>query len=138
MKLLDQPVTIVAAAGGLVWRQASGGRELIVIRRRRHDDWTLPKGKVKPGESWLQCAIREVLEETGYKVEVESHAGWVCYDVGEITKVVRFWNMRPIGESQFESSEEVLSIHWLTLREALQRLDHEGERELVKQVSGEF
>jgi len=137
MKLLDQPVTIVAAAGGLVWRQASGGRELIVIRRRRHDDWTLPKGKVKPGESWLQCAIREVLEETGYKVEVESHAGWVCYDVGEITKVVRFWNMRPIGESQFESSEEVVSMHWMTPQKAVQHLDHEVERELVKQVSGE-
>jgi len=61
----------------------------------------------------------------------------VCYDAGEITKVVRFWNMRPIGESQFESSEEVLSIHWLTPREAVQRLDHEGERLLVRQISGQ-
>ena len=138
MKLPNQPVKIVAASGGLVWRQASGGRELIVIHRGRRRDWTLPKGKVQPGESWLQCAIREVLEETGYHVEVESHAGWVCYETGEITKVVRFWNMRPVGESQFESSEEVASIHWMTPQEAVKRLDHEGERELVKQASGEF
>ena len=138
MKLSNQPVIIVAASGGLVWRQASRGRELVVIHRRRQADWTLPKGKVKPGESWLQCAIREVLEETGYNVEVESHAGWVCYDTGEITKVVRFWNMRPLGESQLESSEEVVSMHWMTAQEAAQRLDHEGERELVKQVSGEL
>jgi len=79
----------------------------------------------------MQCAIREVGEETGFNVEVESHAGWVCYDTGEITKVVRFWNMRPIGESQFQSSEEVMSVHWLTLQEAVRRLDHEGERLLV-------
>ena len=138
MGLNDQPVRIVAAAGGLVWRQASGGRELIVIHRRRHRDWTLPKGKVHPGESWLQCAIREVREETGFDVEVESHAGWVCYDTGEITKVVRFWNMRPIGESRFESSEEVVSVHWMTPQEAVQRLDHEGERALVEQVSGQI
>jgi 8-oxo-dGTP diphosphatase len=135
MKFPDQPVKIVAASGGLVWRQASDRRELIVIHRRRHQDWTLPKGKVHPGESWLQCAIREVREETGFDVEVESPAGWVCYDVGEITKVVRFWNMRPIGESQFQSSEEVMSVQWLPPQEALKRLDHEGERVLVKQVS---
>jgi 8-oxo-dGTP pyrophosphatase MutT (NUDIX family) len=92
---------------------------------------------VQPGESWLQCAIREVREETGFNVEVESPAGWVCYDTGEITKVVRFWNMRPIGESQFESSEEVMSVHWLTPQEAVKRLDHEGERLLITQVSGQ-
>jgi 8-oxo-dGTP diphosphatase len=135
MKFSDQPVRIVAAAGGLVWRPGRDGRELIVIRRRRHQDWTLPKGKVKPGESWLLCAMREVQEETGFDVEVESHAGWVCYDTGDITKVVRFWNMRPVGESRFESSEEVLSVHWLAPQDAIKRLDHEGERDLVAQVS---
>jgi len=133
MKVPDHPVRIVAAAGGLIWRQGSRGRELIVIYRRRHQDWTLPKGKVQPGESWRQCAIREVREETGYDVEVESHAGWVCYETGEITKVVRFWNMRPIGESQFQSSEEVMSVQWLTPQEAVKRLDHEGERLLVSE-----
>jgi 8-oxo-dGTP diphosphatase len=137
MKFPDQPVRIVAAAGGLIWRQATRGRELIVIHRRRYGDWTLPKGKVQPGESWMQCAIREVQEETGFNVEVESDSGWVCYDTGEITKVVRFWNMRPIGESQFQSSEEVMSVHWLTPQEALKRLDHEAERQLIRQVSAQ-
>jgi len=134
MKFSDQPVNIIAAAGGLVWRPTNKGRELIVIRRRRHQDWTLPKGKVKPSESWLLCAIREVQEETGFDVEVESHAGWVCYDTGDITKVVRFWNMKPLGESRFESSEEVLSVHWLAPQDAVKRLDHEGERDLVAQA----
>jgi 8-oxo-dGTP diphosphatase len=138
MDFPNQPVKIVAAAGGLLWRPAAAGRELLIIHRRRHQDWALPKGKVQAGESWIQCAIREVEEETGYNVEVESHAGWVCYDTGAITKVVRFWNMRPSGESHFQSSEEVLSVHWMTLPAALKRLDHEGERDLVRQVSGGF
>ena len=135
MKFSDLPVKIVAAAGGLVWRQSGEDRELIVIRRSRHNDWTLPKGKVKPGESWLQCAIREVREETGFDVEVESHAGWVCYETGDITKVVRFWNVKPVGQSHFESSEEVLSVHWLAPQDAIKRLDHDGERDLVAQAS---
>jgi len=136
MKFPDQPVRIVAASGGLIWRPAGGGRELIVIYRRRRGDWTLPKGKVQPGESWLQCAIREVREETGFNVEVESHAGWVCYDTGDITKIVRFWNMRPVGESHFQSSEEVMAYYWFTPRKALERLDHETERVLIRQVTG--
>jgi len=136
MNYPDLPVKVVPASGGLVWRAANRGRELIVIRRGRQKDWTLPKGKVHSGESWRQCAIREVREETGFDVEVESHAGWVCYDTGEITKVVRFWNMRPLGESHFESSEEVVSVHWLTPEEAVKRLDHEVERALVSQAAG--
>jgi 8-oxo-dGTP pyrophosphatase MutT (NUDIX family) len=135
MNLPDHPVKVIAASGGLVWRRANKRRELIVIRRGRQADWTLPKGKVQPGESWLQCAIREVREETGFDVVAESHAGWVCYETGEITKVVRFWNMRPVGESHFESSDEVVSVHWLTPQEAVIRLDHEVERTLVMQVS---
>lgn len=132
MNVSNQPVKIVAASGGLVWRKAKKGRELIVIHRRRYGDWTLPKGKVQPNESWMACALREVREETGFDVEIESHAGWVCYDTGEITKVVRFWNMRPIGESHFESSEEVISVHWLEPEDALNKMDHEGERLLVR------
>ncbi|MFB3923086.1 MAG: NUDIX hydrolase [Terriglobia bacterium] len=137
MKISDQPVKIVAASGGLIWRQGKDGRELVVIHRKRYGDWTLPKGKVQPGESWMQCAVREAREETGFDVEIESHAGWVCYEPEGYTKVVRFWNMKPLGESAIGDSEEVKSVHWLTPREAVQRLQYEGERLLVKQASGE-
>jgi hypothetical protein len=46
--------------------------------------------------------------------------------------------MRAVGEPQFQSSEEVMSVHWLTPQEALKRLDHEGERLLIRQVSGQY
>jgi hypothetical protein len=45
--------------------------------------------------------------------------------------------MRPIGESQFQSSEEVMSVHWLAPQEAVKRLDHEGERLLIEQISAQ-
>lgn len=48
------------AAGGMV--QAPDGR-LLVMHRRGH--WDLPKGKVDPGETIAQAALREVEEETG-------------------------------------------------------------------------
>ena len=38
---------------------------MLLVHRPRYDDWSLPKGKLDPGESWQEAAIREVEEETG-------------------------------------------------------------------------
>jgi 8-oxo-(d)GTP phosphatase len=56
---------IIHAAGGLLWREADGQRLLAVVHRPRYDDWTLPKGKLDPGEEFAAAALREVGEETG-------------------------------------------------------------------------
>lgn len=123
---------IIQAAGGLVWRTSQNGREIAVIHRGRYGDWTLPKGKLNPGESWQEAAVREVKEETGCSVELESFAGEVNYEVKGVPKIVRFWNMTAVGECRFEPSEEVNQVLWLTAQKALERLDYAGERELLR------
>ena len=35
-----------------------------MVHRPRYDDWTFPKGKLDPGETGRQAAVREVCEET--------------------------------------------------------------------------
>jgi 8-oxo-dGTP diphosphatase len=63
----------IRAAGGVVWRQAAGTNgdsqvEVAIIHRPRYDDWSMPKGKLNPGEIELEGAVREIAEETGYRV----------------------------------------------------------------------
>ncbi len=58
--LLKRHIVFVRAAGGIV--SAPDGRMLLILRNGR---WDLPKGKVEPGETLLQAALREVQEETG-------------------------------------------------------------------------
>lgn len=123
---------IIQAAGGLVWRTSPNGREIAVIYRGRYEDWTLPKGKLNPGENWQEAAVREVKEETGCDVKLESFAGEVNYEVKGVPKIVLFWNMASIGECRFEPSEEVNQVVWLTVQKALERLDYAGERELLR------
>jgi 8-oxo-dGTP pyrophosphatase MutT (NUDIX family) len=127
-------VEIIQAAGGLIWRESAHGKEVAIIHRGRYGDWTLPKGKLNPGETFQEAAVREVKEETGCDVKLERFAGTVNYEVNGNPKIVLFWNMRIINECAFKPSEEVDQVLWLTVKEALEKLDYSGERNLLKNI----
>src|SRR5882724_7338062 len=122
----------IEAAGGVLARETATGREFLVIHRRRYDDWCLPKGKLQPGETPEQAAVREVREETGYHVELGDFLGEVQYTVKGALKVVRFWNLHPLGPSHgIEDSGEVQEVVWLSSEDALARLDYPLERKIL-------
>jgi len=125
-------MSIIRAAGGLLWREGEDGhRRLAVVHRPHRRDWSLPKGKLKDGERWEDAAVREVDEETGCRARVTSFAGVVHYVPKHTSKVVLFWNMELLEAGPLRSPEEVDRIAWLTAPEALRRLDYETERELL-------
>ncbi|MGV9196430.1 NUDIX domain-containing protein [Arcanobacterium canis] len=49
----------------MVWRVRHGILQVLLIHRPKWNDWSFPKGKVKTGESLVECAVREVTEEAG-------------------------------------------------------------------------
>ncbi len=63
---MDPEEAEVKAAGGVVWRRGAGGIEVAVCHRPHREDWSLPKGKLDPGETWEEAALREVEEEIGF------------------------------------------------------------------------
>ena len=126
----------VKAAGGLVWREAEGGQQLLLIHRARYDDWSLPKGKLEAGESWPEAARREVAEETGYAVSFQEFAGVTTYYHDRRPKVVLFWNMAVIGKLGTQAADdpsvaEVDQMRWVDAEEASARLTYPAEKELV-------
>jgi 8-oxo-dGTP diphosphatase len=125
---------LVRAAGGLVWRIGPEREmEVLLVHRPRYDDWSLPKGKVDPGESDEDCARREVLEETGVRAELEAPLPEVRYvDRKGRPKVVRYWCMRPVVVPDvFVPNHEVDEIAWATRAEAVRRLTYQHDRDLV-------
>ena len=73
---MDPDAAEVKASGGVVWRRRDDGSpELVVVHRPRYDDWSLPKGKLDPGESWEDAALREVEEEVGLRCRLGDDVG---------------------------------------------------------------
>ena len=68
---------MIRAAGAVLHRD---GR-VAVVHRPQYDDWTLPKGKLDPGEDEPEAAMREVEEETGHVGAIEHDLGTIGYDV---------------------------------------------------------
>jgi 8-oxo-dGTP pyrophosphatase MutT (NUDIX family) len=124
----------VRAAGGVVVRDGDEGPEVAVVHRPKYDDWSLPKGKLLPRESWEDAALREVAEETGCRCELGRELSSNRYiDPKGRDKLVRWWLMRPL-ENDFTPSDEVDSFRWVPTGRTGEVLDYEHDLQLVREA----
>jgi 8-oxo-dGTP pyrophosphatase MutT (NUDIX family) len=123
---------IVRAAGGVVVRR-DGEPSVLVVHRPKYDDWSLPKGKLEPGETDEAAAIREVAEEAGLDVRLLGEVGRVRYrDPRGREKEVVYFSMEPVGASRFEPGEEVDEVRWVPVGDAADVLTYPHDAEIVR------
>src|SRR5262249_51800028 len=128
----DPPV--IKAAGGILQRTTPRGEEVMVVYRKRHQDWTLPRGKVRDGESFQEAAVREVLEETGCSCSIGSYLGTISYSDKGVPKVVLFWKMSVVDDKGARTNEEIGEAAWLQIPAAIERLTHPQEKALLSRM----
>lgn len=128
---------LIRAAGGLVFRESDGERQIALVHRPKYDDWALPKGKLKPGEGWRDAAKREVEEELWSSVVVGKFVGSLQYRVAGVEKLVLYWMMRLVEQHKFIPNEEIDECVWLSRSEALAKLSYQSERDLVEKKWGD-
>jgi 8-oxo-dGTP diphosphatase len=128
------PTGPILAAGAVLWRRSpvDGGLEVALIHRPRYDDWSLPKGKLKHGESPEAAALREVKEETGQDCVLGPRLPSSYYVVTGRPKHVRYWAAEAAGPfASFIPNHEVDRMIWLPVTAARHRLTHERDRPLI-------
>lgn len=133
--------TAVYAAGGVVWRMVEGKLLVLAIHRTKYRDVTLPKGKVDPGETLAETAVREIFEETGIRVHLGIPVGISKYRLPSTrTKIVHYWSTQATEEairaSSFVPNREIAAIEWLTPKKALERLSYPVDVEILQNFLG--
>ena len=135
-KASELDVKEVRAAGGLITRvDETGDPQVLLVHRSRYDDWSFPKGKLDPGETFEEAALREVKEETGLVCRLLAELAPVRYrDADGLPKLVRYWQMVPlegdIGDFAFNS--EIDDLRWVHPVEAARLLSYAHDRVLLE------
>jgi 8-oxo-dGTP pyrophosphatase MutT (NUDIX family)/phosphohistidine phosphatase SixA len=118
------------AAGAICRRIGPDGRlELLMVRSARWGDWSWPKGKLEPGETTPECAVREVTEETGIRPELGVPLPTVRYVLPDgRPKEVHYWagRIHSIGP-RTATADEIAEIAWLSVPAARERLTRPGD-----------
>jgi len=123
-------VSLVQQAGGIVWRAADEGAEVLVVSaKHERSHWIFPKGDVEAGESPAEAAEREVREEAGVDSGVLAPAGGVelAHEGGHV-RVAYF--LRELTRGVGEGDGRVVT--WRTIDDALEALTFEGTRRLLR------
>jgi 8-oxo-dGTP pyrophosphatase MutT (NUDIX family) len=136
------------SAGGVVYRQAQKSAngasapgsdyEVALVGRIKHDLWALPKGTPRAGETPEATALREVREETGLLTRIVAVIGRIEYTFSRkgvrYHKEVLHFLMEAVGGDITDHDEEYDRVEWVPLDEAIQRLTHENEAEMVRRA----
>lgn len=126
------------SAGGVVYREDAGALLIALCGRTRTGTWNLPKGTPDDGETVEETALREVQEETGLEVEIESQLGhieyWFTRESKRFHKLVHFFLMGERGGSFDLHDPEFDVIQWFPAVQAIRSLTFETEADIVRRA----
>ncbi len=132
--------TEILAAGGIVIDNSTGTPLVLLVHRPGYDDWSFPKGKLDPGETIEQAALREVNEETGLECRIIRELATLRYryrtrNKGRFRpKAVHYFLMQRVSGDIHVPGEEVDRAEWFAFSEAAGNLSYEQDRNLLAEL----
>ena len=127
----------IAAAGGVVYRWSPAGQLEILLIKKQGGFWSLPKGRIEPGENEQMAVAREVAEETGITGNVGEMVRQVFYTIQKAgrrrRKVVSYYLVRAgSGRPLPQAQERIMRVRWFSIGVALRRIRRRRIRNVVR------
>ncbi|MCJ1284534.1 hypothetical protein MMC26_003867 [Xylographa opegraphella] len=149
----------VESAGAIIFHLSK--KQICLVRLKSRDEWLLPKGRRKCGESLSEAALREAREETGFRccllpvtmpkpgihrTPVHVHEG-ICEPVAVTIRELSgihnvkliFWYIAaidgPNGE-EIGAAEDQFEVGLFDYEDVLMKLTFQGDRDIVQGAMG--
>lgn len=124
----------VRAAGVVLTRGEGRSWQTLILHRPLRRDWSLPKGKLDPGEHIIETAVRECDEETGILPILQTPLGRQSYTAMGRPKTVDYWAARIGVDNGFTPDDEVGELRWVGMDEARSLLTYRRDVEFVEKA----
>ena len=121
------------SCGAVIYRETAQGRQYLLAQHNA-SHWSFPKGHVEGKEREIDTARREILEETGLSVEIDTQFREVVtyYPKEGVIKDVVFFLASPTGGAEHAQEEEIRQLGWFSFEEAHSRVTFATDIEVLK------
>ena len=121
------------SCGGVVYRKSHGNLEILLIKHINSGHWSFPKGHVEEGETEVETAKREIMEETSIDVIIDpTFRETVTYSPRRDTmKVVVYFLAKAKNVDYVPQADEISEIKWVDIVHATNLLSYENDKNIV-------
>ena len=121
------------SCGAIVYRKSHGNIEILLIRHINSGHWSFPKGHVEEGETEVETAKREIMEETSIDVIIDpTFRETVTYSPRRDTmKVVVYFLAKAKNVDYVPQADEISEIKWVDIVHATNILSYENDKNIV-------
>ena len=124
------------SCGAVVYRKINDDYRYLLIRNRRSSNWSFPKGHVEAGETEEETAKREIKEETGVDVLLDTgFRETVTFSPRRDTsKTVVYFVAKALTQELIPQQEEISELRWIEIGQAIQCLTYDNDKQTVSKA----
>ena len=125
------------SCGAVIYRyNEKDEARILLVKNHNGKCWTFPKGHIESGEKEEETALREIMEETGLKVEIIPGFRRISTyrPFGKIRKTAVFFLARADRSVVNRQQSEIDYYLWVSPDEALKMCRHENDVKILKEV----
>jgi 8-oxo-dGTP pyrophosphatase MutT (NUDIX family) len=128
------------SCGAIVYRKFHGNTEILLIKHVNSGHWSFPKGHVEEGETEEETALREVKEETGIDILVDTSFRETVqyYPRKDTQKIVVYFLGKARNYDFVPPEEEIAAIKWVEIGNAAAMLTYENDKTIVAKAKVEI